>query len=137
MSEIKLNWLYLTWELISQGLIFRHWLNASHIFNQWFIKVFWYLVEDFGLSFLRVISDNNDSLCFYGHQNLFQTALLKTVIQGQDGAYKIVSFPETICLPFYSQRDLPIEVAYHQVIVQVTVFFFLIRGGIERKLKRG
>ena len=44
---------------------------------------------------------------------------IKTVIQGQDGAYKIVSFPEIICLTFYSHKDLPIEVAYHQAIVQV------------------
>ena len=68
-------------------------------------------------------------LCFCGHQKMFQTAVLKTVIQGQDRAYKIVSFPETICLPLYTQRDLPIEVAYHQVIVPVpcTLVHLLLR----------
>ena len=55
-------------------------------------------------------------LCFCRHQNLFQTALLKTMIQGQDGAYKIVSFTEAMCLPFYGQRELWIEVTYHQVL---------------------
>ena len=80
--------------------------------------MFRYLVEDFGLLFLRIISDNDSPMFLWTLKPVSDNSL-KTVIQGQDGSYKMVSFPETICLTFYSHRDLPIEVAYHQVIVQV------------------
>ena len=79
----------------------------------------WYSVKDFGLLFLRIISDNDSLMFLWTSKPVSDDSSIKTVIQGQDGAYKIVSFPEIICLTFYSHKDLPIEVAYHQAIVQV------------------
>ena len=80
--------------------------------------MFRYLVEDFGLLFLRIISDNDSPMFLWTLKPVSDNSIKNGDPRSgwiiQNGA-----IPRDHWLTFYSHRDLPIEVGYHQVIVQV------------------